>query len=46
MGFDETGNLLVLSHKFEDVSKDFSHVRIISARKATRQETEQYEKGI
>jgi uncharacterized protein len=46
MGLDETGILLVLSHKFESLSAEVSRIRIISARKATRKETEQYEKGI
>ena len=46
VGLDGSGILLVLSHKFESVSKDASRVRIISARKATNKETEQYEKGI
>ncbi len=46
MGLDETGTLLVLSHKFESLGKEASRVRIISARKATTKETERYEKGI
>ncbi len=46
MGMDATGVLLVLSHKFESLNRSSSRIRIISARKATRKETEQYEKGI
>lgn len=46
MGLDETGILLVLSHKFESINVEVSRIRIISARKATKKETEQYEKGI
>jgi uncharacterized DUF497 family protein len=46
MGLDETGMLLVLSHKFQSLNPDSSRIRIISARKATRKETEQYEEGI
>ena len=46
MGFDEAGSLLVLSHKFETISRQVSRVRIISARRATRKERGQYEKGI
>ena len=46
MGLDETGSLLVLVHKFESVDPEFSSVRIISARKATKGETRTYEKGI
>ena len=46
MGLDETAILLVLSHKFESLKTEVSRIRIISARKATRKEIEQYEKGI
>jgi len=46
IGLDETGSLLVLSHKFESVSQGVSRIRIITARKATKKETEQYEEGI
>ncbi len=46
MGLDETGILLVLSHKIEGLNREVSRVRIISARKATKKETEQYEKEI
>lgn len=46
MGLDETGSLLVLSHKFESVDQKVSRIRIISARKATKKETKQYEEGV
>ena len=46
IGMDETGVLLVLSHKFETLGNASSRIRIISARKATRKEKGQYEKGI
>jgi hypothetical protein len=46
IGMDESGSLLVLSHKFENVSRTLSKIRVISARKATRKETKQYEEGI
>jgi uncharacterized DUF497 family protein len=46
MGLDENGSVLVISHKFETLDQRVSLIRIISARKATRKETEQYEKGI
>jgi uncharacterized protein len=46
MGLDETGILLVLSHTFDSLSAEASRIRVISARKATKRETEQYEKGI
>ncbi len=46
IGLDETGILLVLSHKFENLSINVSRIRIISARRATKGEAKQYEKGI
>lgn len=46
MGLDENGILLVLSHLFEYLSGTVCKIRIISARKATRSEEEQYEEGI
>lgn len=46
IGLDESGVLLVLSHKFTSLHRESSRIRIISARKATKSETEQYEKGI
>ncbi len=46
MGLDDRGVLLVLSHKFMILGAESTRVRIISARKATKTETKQYEKGI
>lgn len=46
MGIDGNGILLVISHTFADISKDVIKIRIISARKATRQEIKEYEEGI
>ena len=46
MGVDETGILLVISHKFETLDATVSRIRIISARRTTKREKEQYEKGI
>jgi hypothetical protein len=46
IGLDETGKLLVLVHTFKDLSESVCRIRIISARKATKTEEEQYEKGI
>ena len=46
MGLDESGSLMVISHKFESLTASIARIRIISARKATKRETEQYEKGI
>jgi uncharacterized protein len=46
IGLDENGILLVLSHTFNDLSATVCKIRIISARKATKSEQEQYEQGI
>ncbi|MCW5959905.1 MAG: BrnT family toxin [Pyrinomonadaceae bacterium] len=46
MGLDENGILLVISHKFENLSPEVSRIRLISARKATKSEEEKYEEGI
>ena len=46
IGLDEHGMLLVLAHTFKDLSGAICKIRIISARKATNREEEQYEKGI
>ncbi len=46
MGLDENGILLVMSHTFENLSAEVCHIRIISARKATKSEAKQYEEGI
>jgi uncharacterized DUF497 family protein len=43
IGRDGHGMLLVLIHTFEEVSQSECRVRIISARKATRKEVEDYE---
>ena len=46
IGLDENGILLVISHKFENLSATVCKIRMISARKATKSEQEQYEEGI
>ena len=46
IGLDENGILLVFSHTFQDLSATVCKIRIISARKATKSEEEQYEEGI
>ena len=46
MGIDEDGNLVVLVHTFESSGASVSKIRIISARKATKRERVEYEKGI
>lgn len=46
IGLDENGTLLVLAHTFKDLTQTVCIIRIISARKATKREQEQYERGI
>ncbi len=42
LGFDRNGILLIVVHTFEE-TEYYINIRIISARKATRAETKQYE---
>ena len=46
LGLDESGILLVLVHTFSKILTDSARIRIISARKATKNETKSYEEGI
>lgn len=46
MGLDENGMVLVVVHTFYRLNRNVSQIRIISARKATKKETIQYEEGI
>lgn len=43
IGRDNDGILLVVSHTFREIDKTSCSIRIISARKATKRETKQYE---
>jgi len=43
MGKDRRGSLLILTHTFLEVSAQSCRIRIISARKANKRETMQYE---
>lgn len=43
MGFDSGGALIVVHHTFQNVDESTCLVRVISARKATKTETRQYE---
>lgn len=43
LGKDRRGNLLVLVHTFSEISVEECEIRIISARKAGKRETRQYE---
>ncbi|MGB7949508.1 MAG: BrnT family toxin [Candidatus Binatia bacterium] len=42
LGLDETGALLVISHTFDEEAENRARVRLISARKATKNEKKQY----
>jgi uncharacterized protein len=42
MGISEKGRLLVVIHTFREGSEDSVTIRIISSRKATKQETKSY----
>ncbi|MGA3322928.1 MAG: BrnT family toxin [Terriglobia bacterium] len=43
MGKDRRGSVLILNHTFLEVAADECRIRIISARKADKRETRQYE---
>lgn len=43
IGTDANGILIIVSHTFQKVHQASCNVRIISARKATKKETSQYE---
>jgi len=42
MGISEKGRLLIVIHTFREGSEDAVTIRIISSRKATKQETKRY----
>ena len=42
LGLDRTGTLLVLCHTYRDETETSARIRIISARKATKNEAKQY----
>ena len=44
LGLDRTGTLLVVSHTFRDETHSSAGIRLISARKATKNEAKQYER--
>jgi len=46
IGLDIGGVLCLVIHTFEQSAEDANEIRIISARRATRNESEQYEQGI
>ena len=43
IGVDSEGILLVVSHTFQSIDSSSCNIRIISARKAAKKETKQYE---
>ncbi len=43
LGKDRRGSVLILVHRFLEVSAEECRIRIISARKANKRETKQYE---
>ena len=45
LGIDQNGTLRVVVHTFEHLSESSCRIRIISARKATENETDQYNSG-
>lgn len=44
LGLDRTGALLVVSHTYRGETDSGSNIRVISARKATKNEAKQYER--
>jgi len=45
VGLDRTGNLLVVCHTYGDETETSAHIRVISARKATRNEANSTEQN-
>ncbi len=44
MGLDRTGTLLVVCHDYRNETESSARIRLISARKATKNEIKQYKK--
>ena len=44
LGLDQTGALLVVCHTFRNDTESSAHLRLISARKATKDEAAEYER--
>jgi uncharacterized DUF497 family protein len=44
IGLDASGNLLVVVHTFEEMNETRCKIRLISARRATKKEAEQYQR--
>jgi uncharacterized DUF497 family protein len=45
LGLATTGTLIVVVHTFDEIDDDGARIRLISARRATRRERQQYESG-
>jgi uncharacterized DUF497 family protein len=46
IGIDRGGVLRVVVHTFKNITEDLVEIRIVSARKATKREEQQYREGI
>jgi len=46
LGLDRTGTLLVVCHSYHEETESSARIRLISARKATKNEVKQYKKKI
>lgn len=44
LGLDQTGALLVISHTYHEEAENTARVRMISARKATKNATKEYQR--
>ena len=44
LGLDHTGTLLVVCHSYREETETSARIRLISARKATKNETKQYQR--
>lgn len=45
LGLDRTGTFLVVCHTYREETEASARIRLISARKATKNEAKQYERG-
>jgi uncharacterized protein len=46
LGVDRGGSVLVVVHTFHQIDTTSYRIRLISARRATRKETQQYQEGL
>jgi uncharacterized protein len=45
LGLDQSRRLIVVCHTFREVTEQSAIIRIFSARKATKKESKEYERG-